>query len=532
MAYYRSLRDYIATLEARGKLVRVSRTMNKDTQIHPLVRCQFRGLPEKDRKAFLFEKVTDNRGRSFDTPVLVAAYAASREIYALGLQCEPQEIFSRWRQGVQNPIGAVMVPDGPVHQVVHTEPGISSPGGGLDLFPIPISTPGFDVAPYLTAAHWVTKDPETGIRNIGNYRGQVKARSRTGVGLRPEQHIGIHWQKCKERGVPLEAACVIGTTPNVVFAAVAKVPYGLDEYAAAGGMAGEPLELVRCKTVDLEVPAQAEIVLEGRISTEFLEMEAPFGEYTGITGYRTMNPYFEITAITHRENPIWTSIISQMPPSESTKMKQIGAEGVMYNFLRHGCNIPGIMDVAWHEMSGSWEFCVISMKKTNQSQPWQALNAAVSLDPSLGKIFVAVDEDVDARDPEAVIWALSFRMQPHLDVRITQGKSSHFDPSAVPIGLHSVADITYPPPRGTSAMLIDATRKWDYPPVSLPARPFMEEAQEIWKEMGLPPLQMRTPWHGYSLGLWTKEDEQEAELAVNGRYYETGEKRKGYRSKA
>jgi 4-hydroxy-3-polyprenylbenzoate decarboxylase len=506
--------------------------MNKDIQIHPLVRCQFRGLPEKERKAFLFEKVTDNRGRNFTIPVLVAAYAASREIYALGLQCAAGEIFTRWRQGVQNPLSPVLVPGGPVQDVVHTEPAISSPGGGLDLFPIPISTPGFDVAPYLTAAHWVTKDPETGIRNVGNYRGQVKAPNRTGIGLRLEQHIGIHWQKCKNRGIPLEAACVIGTTPNIVFASVAKLPYGLDEFAAAGGMAGEPVELVGCKTVDLEVPAQAEIVLEGKISTEYLEMEAPFGEYTGITGYRVMNPFFEISAITHRKDPIWASIISQMPPSESTKMKQIGAEGVMYNFLRHSCSIPGIHDVAWHEMSGSWEFCVISLKKTNQSQPWQALNAAVALDPSLGKIFVAVDEDVDARDPEAVIWALSFRMQPHLDVRITQGKSSHFDPSAVPIGTSSMAEVTYPSPRGTSAMLIDATRKWDYPPVSLPARPFMEEAQKIWKELGLPALQMRNPWYGYLLGLWTEEDQKEADFALQGKYYETGEKRKKERSRA
>lgn len=525
MGYFQDVREYLKFLEEHGKVTRVTRAICKDTEAHPLVRLQFRGLPEDQRKAFLFENVYDVRGKRYANPLAIAIYACSRQVFALGLKCSQDEIFDRWSWAQAHPLEPQMLPTGPVQEEVHLGANLLE-HGGLEEFPIPISTPGFDIAPYVTAAHWVTKDPETGVRNVGNYRAQIKAKDRTGVGLRPEQHIGIHWEKCRQRGIPLEAALVIGATPNIVFTAVAKLPYGLDEFAVAGALAGEPVALVKCKTVDLEVPAFAEVVIEGKIATDYLEPEAPFGEYTGYVGNRVFNPFFEVTCITHRRNPLWVSIISQMPPSESTKMKQITAEGVMYNFLKNACNLPGVLDVCWYEMSGSWEFCVIRLRKTNQSQPWQALGAAAALDPSLGKIFIAVDEDIDARDPEAVIWALSFRMQPHLDVRIIQGKSSHFDPSACPPNLQSVEDVTYPPPRGTSAILIDATRKWAYPPVSLPGREYMEKAKVVWQELGLPPLALKEPWHGYSLGSWTAEDAAEAALAVGGDYLKVGEKQR------
>ena len=143
-------------------------------------------------------------------------------------------------------------------------------GHGLDMLPVPISTPGFDNGPYLTSANWVTKDPDTGIFNIGNYRSQIKAPNRNG-GLFLGQHMGEHWRRCKAKGIPLEAAIVIGVVPAVAYAATSKLPYDFDEYRLAGGLAGEPIEVVRCQTVDLHVPATAEIVIEGKISTEWIE---------------------------------------------------------------------------------------------------------------------------------------------------------------------------------------------------------------------------------------------------------------------
>lgn len=533
MSYYADFRAYLKTLEENEKLVRVKREINKDTELQPLVRWQFRGLPEEERKAFLFENIIDSRGRKHSIPVAIAAFAASREIYALGMKCRPGEIFEKWAAALQKRIDPVIVDSGPVQQEVYMGDELLGEGRGLDKFPIPISTPGFDPTPYVTAGPCITKDPETGVRNVGNYRIQVKAHNRTGILINPEQHIGIHYKKCKAMGRPLEAALVLGATPNLVYTAVSKIPYGIDEIAVAGAIAGEPMELVKCKTVDLEVPARAEIVIEGRIPTDYLEPEAPFGEYTGFSGYRVMSPCFEVSCITHRKDPIWPAIISQMPPSESTKMKQIGAEGVTYNFLKYNCNIPSVAEVAWHEMGGSWEFCVISMKKQNESQPWQALNAAVALDPTLGKIFIVVDEDIDPRDPESVIWALSFRMQPHLDTRITIGKSSHHDPSSYPPGkTTSIEERNFPQPTGTSALLINATRKWPYPPVSLPKKEYMEKARAIWEELGLPELKPKHPWHGYSLGLWTPEDEYEADQAVKGQYYKVGEDRAKKRVKS
>jgi 4-hydroxy-3-polyprenylbenzoate decarboxylase len=313
-------------------------------------------------------------------------------------------------------------------------------------------------------------------------------------------------------------AVVIGASPNIGYTAVNKIPYGIDEYSIAGGIAGEPVELVKCKTVDIEVPATAQIVLEGELPTDHFEQEGPFGEYTGYVGTEGMNLFFNVRCITHQRNPIYTGFTSGFPPSESTVMIKLSYEALYYKFLKHDCNIPSILDVAFYESAGVWQFCVIQMKKTHFSQPWQALNAAIALEPQIGKTMIVVDEDIDPRDPEAVIWALSFSMQPHQDTRITQGKAVGLDPSAAPMA-GRVARLN-----PTSALLIDATRKWDYPPVSLPKKEFMERARRLWDEIGLPPFTPKVPWYGYSLGYWTEENEEEARLAVMGRYYETGEK--------
>lgn len=518
--YYRDMREHLEFLESAKKLRRIKAPVNKDTELMPIVRWQFRGLPEEERTGFLFEDVYDSRGRKFDIPVAVATHAASREIYAMAMGCKPEEIQEKWRSAILNPIPPKLVESGPVHEEIHMADGSPGEGKGLDAFPIPISTPGFDPSPYLTDTCWVTKDAETGIRNVGNYRAQVKAPWKTGVTVEPIQHIGIHLAKAIAMGKPLEAAMVVGAIPSVGLTAVNKIPYGVDEFSVAGAIAGGPMELVKCKTVDIEVPATAEIVIEGVISTQYKELEAPFGEFTGYMGRRTRHPYFEITCITHRKNPILHLLISQFPPSEGSKVRQIGYEGAYYKFLKVDCNIPGILDVAFLESSGAWEYCVIRMKQTHPTRPWQALRAASAFDPGIAKIIVVVDEDIDPRDPDSVNWALSFRMRPNLDVMIIEGKFPILDPSAAP----AEVPLNYPPPKGSSGLLIDATRKWPYTPVSLPKREYMERAREMWEELKLPPLRPKEPWYGYSLGEWDEENENEARLATQGEYYKTGEK--------
>ncbi|MBI2854471.1 MAG: UbiD family decarboxylase [Chloroflexi bacterium] len=520
MSYYRDLRDHIKALEESGRLVRVTRPINKDTELHPLVRWQFRGLPEEQRKAFLFENVVDARGKKYSMPVLIASHAASRQVYALGMMCQPDEIMQRWAHAQLHPVAPRMVKSGPVHEEVHVGDKLLQ-HSGLEEFPIPISTPGFDNAPYLTCANWISKDPETGIRNMGNYRAMVKSPTRTGINCLPPQHIRTHWDKCRKLGKSLQAAIVIGASPAIGFTATVKVPYGVDELSIAGGIAGEPINLVKCKTVDIEVPADAEIVIEGELPTDSMEREAPFGEYSGYMGAECISPYFNVKCITHRHDPIYNAFLSQFPPSESSKLKQIGHEAALFKFLRHDCGLP-VLDVCYHEGAGYRPYCVIKIKKTHPSQVWQALNGAVTMAAS-HKIVIAVDEDIDARDPESVNWALGFRMQPHRDVRIIDGMVAPLDPSVGrPDELGD--DPSYPGVHGGSGMLIDATMKWPYPPVALPRKEYMERAMEIWNELGLPGLTPKAPWHGYSLGQWTEENESEAQLAVQGKHYETGKK--------
>jgi UbiD family decarboxylase len=526
--YYKDVREHLNALDERGKLVRVKKQINKDTQLMPLVRWQFRGLQEHQRKAFLFENVIDVRGKRYDMPVAVGTLAASTEIYGIGLNCAPDQIHERWTQAQMHPIAPVQINSGPAQEIVWQGADLLN-GHGLDMLPVPISTPGFDNAPYLTSANWVTRDPDTGIYNIGNYRSQIKAPDRNG-GLFLGQHMGTHWQKCKAKGIPLQAAIVIGVIPAIAYAATSKLPYDFDEYRLAGGLAGEPIEVIKCKTVDLLVPATAEIVIEGKISTEWIEPEGPFGEYPGYMGQRGISPYMDVTCITQRRDAIYAALMSQFPPSESSKIKHTGTEKIIYKFLRFDSGNTAVMDVAIHdEVSGSGQaYCVIKMKKTGDADVWRALNASAGFVGSYAKICIAVDEDIDIWDPAMINWAICFNVRPDQDVSIAQGKSPGLDPSAYPPGVPThVSRVA-----STSALLINATRPWAYPPVSLPRKEFMENAKEIWEELGLPELTPRMPWYGYSLGAWTAEDEEEAELAVRGQYFATGEKAKKRRTKA
>ena len=160
MGYYKDLREYIQVLDDNDLLVRIRREINKDAELHPLVRWQFRGLPEEKRKAFLFENLTDAKGRKYKGKVAVALLGASEAVYALGMKCERKEVFSKWVEAQQKPIEPILVGSGPVHEEIHMGEELNHPGGGLDEFPIPISTPGFDPAPYITAPYIISKDPE------------------------------------------------------------------------------------------------------------------------------------------------------------------------------------------------------------------------------------------------------------------------------------------------------------------------------------------------------------------------------------
>ena len=512
MSYYRDLREYIETLERQSKLFRIKREVCRETELHPLVRWQFRGLPEEERRAFLFDNVRSVTGHKYKMPVLVGACASSRAIYALGMGCKADEIFSRWLTAQREPIAPLVVPTGPVQEIEITEHLEEM----VDNIPVPVSGPGFDGSLRLTAALWVTADPETGQRNVGIYGGFIKKGGRITVALGAGKDSRIHLEKCRERGVSLKAAAIIGATPNLIFAAASTLPYGVDEYAVAGGIAGEPVELVRCQTSDLLVPAHAEMILEGEVLPNEQETGWPFGEYSGYMAGRSKSPRFVVKRITCRKDPILLDLLAEHPPSEGSKQKQISTEATFYHFLKENVGLSGIKQVAVHEESGGWGFFVIQMKVPHPSQPWQALYACTSLTPGLGKIFVVVDEDIDPRDLDAVIWALVFRVQPHRDILILPGRRPMLDPSAAP-PTQPEWHHKYPEPSGASSLLINAVRKWNYPPISLPSKEYMERARLIWEQEGLPQLKPKFPWHGYELGYWPEELAQAAEAVVAGR---------------
>ncbi len=521
---YQDLRAYIDGLSERGLLRVIDEKFCKDTEIVPLVRLQFRGLAEEERKAFWFRNVTDARGRTFDGSVVLGALGSSRAIYATALGVKSDQIAEAWARahGNHRAPEEVSAENAPVKEINLAAPKLE---GGVDRFPHLISTPGFDPAPFLTAGVWITRDPEDGSYNLGLYRGMIKSEDRVGCATDvPTQHLAIQWEKARRLGKPLEAAIFVGGPPALLLAAASKVPYGVDEYGLAGALNGAPISVVRAETFDAVVPASAEIIVEGRIRTDLLEPEAPFGEASGYLGPRKMEKIFEVTAISHRSKPVYQGIISEFPPSESTVVRKAAFDAIYLKHLRDACNIPSVKKVACHEMASCNMMFVIQLDRPALGQPWQALRAAAAFDPSLGKIFVAVDSDVDPDSMDAILWALSYSMQPHRDAEIIRGKVPRLDPSITPSD--DGRQYAYPDGQGASAILINACREHPYLPVSLPRRDFMENAQKRWEALSLPALDLKAPWHGYPLSLWTEENEEEAESAVTGKYFATGEKLK------
>jgi len=509
-------RDHLARLEAKGLLVRIDEPVNKDTQLHPLVRWQFTGgLPESARRAFMFTNVYGSDGRKFDSPVVVGAFAASPEIYATGMGVAVEDIGDVWTRGIDNPIEPIHVDDAPCHEVIITGDDLRKPGGGLASLPIPISTPGFDSAPYFTATLCVTKDPETGVRNMGTYRAGLKATDRLCVRM-ATRLTGAggyqHWLKYKELGQPMPIAIVLGAAPIVQYTGPQKLRIDEDEMAVAGGLAGAALRTTRARTVDLEIPADAEIVVEGLIDTELVEPEGPFGESHGYIALEEVNMSMQVTAITHRRNPILTSIVSQVTPSESSVMKKVAYEPLYLQHLKKVLNVKGLTGVVMHEPLSNLRPIIFLQfaPKAIQSEVWRGLQGAATLQAQCGKIVIAVTNDVDPRNADAVFWSMAYRSNPIEDLLVVPYRSRSHGPKS-----ESGA--------ANSTLLIDATAKGVMPPLALPARQYMEEARVIWEKVGLPPLSPQAPWHGVHLGDWDDRWERFAQAAAKGEWERNGE---------
>ncbi len=504
--------EHLAKLEKLGLVVTIDRPIDKDTELHPLVRWQFQGgLSSEQRRAFVFTNVVDSKGKNYDMPVVVGALASSPEIYALGMGVPVDQIGEVWLNAIRNPIPPVTVDSAPCQEVVIT--GDELKKSGVSALPVPNSTPGFDASCYLAATLCVSKDPETGVRNMGTYRAALKANDRLGV--RMASRLGgaggyLHWQKYNKRQEKMPVAFVVGCAPVVFFTGPQKLKVGQDEMAVAGALAGSAIREVQCKTVDLQVPADSEIVIEGLIDPELLEPEGPFGESHGHVALEDFNMSMEITAITMKKNPVFVSIVSQVTPSESSTTKKVAYEPLYLSHLRDTLNVKGIKRVVMHEPLTNVRPVIFLQFEQGapRTEVWRGLRGAESLQAQCGKICIAVSEDVDPSNTDAVLWSLAYRADLGEDLLVMPFKSSGHGPKGS---------------RGSdSALLVDATLKAPVTPLALPAQEYMERARKIWEELDLPTLTPQPPWHGYSLGDWNNTWEKWAKRATSGDWAETG----------
>jgi len=280
----------------------------------------------------------------------------------------------------------------------------------------------------------------------------------------------------------------------------------------AGGLAGAPIRTAKAVSVDLEVPADAEIVIEGLIDTDLLEPEGPFGESHGHVALEDFNMSMQVTAITRKRSPVFVSIISQVTPSESSVIKKVAYEPLFLTHLRDELSIKGVRAVVMHEpLTNIRKVIFLQIEPgTPRTEIWRALHGAATLQAACGKIVVAVSPDIDASNPDAVLWSLAYRCNPIEDVHIAPYRSGGHGPKSGSGG-------------NDSTMLIDATLKHALPPVALPGREYMEHARELWERLGLPALTPQAPWHGYSLGSWDAAWDTYARRAVTGEWDKSGQ---------
>ncbi|MFN7087598.1 MAG: UbiD family decarboxylase [Burkholderiales bacterium] len=526
---YPDLHQHLDALRQQGLLLEIDRPIDKDAEMHPLVRWQFvGGVEEHERKAFLFRQAVDARGRKYAFPVVVGAYAGNQAIYSIGMRTPVAEIEARWARAQANPVAPRIVDEGaPCQQVVIEGEALEGEGHGLDILPIPVSTPGFDSAPTLTATNVITRDPESGIQNHGTYRAALKAPDRMVV--RMATRIGgaggyRHYLKHQRRGDRhMPVAIALGCPPCVAYVAPMKLPVDVDEIGVAGGLAGEPINVVRARTVDLLVPAEAEIVIEGLIDTEFLEPEGPFGESHGHIALEELNMPMRVTAITHRQNAIVASYLSQVTPSESSAIKRVSFEPMFLAHLRNTLGIRGVKHVKLHErLTAVRRFIIVTVERgTPRSEIWRALNGAASFKADCGKICIAINDDIDPDNSDAIFWAMAFRMNPLKDLRVLPYRSQGHGPERE----HEAGD------EDDATLLMDATMKEELPPLALPKKEYMERARAIWDELGLPRLRPQPPWCGTPTGKWLPQWDEAAQRAATGNYLENGRISEQYQRK-
>ncbi|HVZ44106.1 MAG TPA: UbiD family decarboxylase [Ramlibacter sp.] len=423
-----TLRAFLNELEQRdpSQLLRVRRPVELDYDSTAVVM----GLEARGRSPVVwFDKVG-----SSPFPVVTNVFG-SRSRYAQALGVQEDQLTETWAARNDGMLEPVLRDTGPIHDVVLT-------GDEVDLGVLPIMTHFTeDAGRYITNAIVVANDPDTGVRNASFHRMQVKGRDLLGTSLHSRRHLWNYAQRAEERGEDLPIAIVIGAHPLFTFGGLWKGPIGGDEYSVVGGLMGEPLEIVRARTVPIDVPAHAEFVLEGRLLAGRREPEGPFAEFTGYASERSTQNVVQITAITHRRDAIYQDIVPGIS-DEHTSLLAVPAEARLLKTLRQ--QFPNATAVAYPK-SGTCRFhAYIALRRAAAGQARNAAAVALGDDLSL-KLVVVVDDDVDVRNDSDVLWAMATRMQASDDIDVIRNAmGAILDPSNN-AGL-------------TSKMMVDATR--------------------------------------------------------------------------
>lgn len=454
---YRDLREFMAALEERGDLLVVERPVALDEIGKALKRAYALGGP-----ALVFK----NNGTPYP---LVAGLYSSRSKALLAFEATEETIFDKVLYGLDHPIAPVMVPpdQAPCQEVVLT-------GDAVDItrFPVPTYSPD-DGGPYITAGITVSKDPETGVPDLGHYRYQVFGRDKLSFLAQPFHRFGKNLNKARQMGLDhYEAAIVLGTDPVLAYTCQVQVPDDTNDFAVAGGLRGEPVPLVKCRTVNVEVPATAEIVIEIRVDFNETVFEGPLGEYTGYYTPGSPKPVARITAITHRRNPYMQGLLTGKPVTENHILKQVPFEVSLYRQLKR--QFPTVKRVAVPPSGGVSFLTIIAMEPRYAGEARHVALAAMATNIR-PKYVIVVEPDIDIFNPAEVEWALAFRTQPARDcIIVDRLPAGPLDPSAGEPGQLAA--------RTMSAIAIDATR------------PFGEQFPKVadvpgWREYSFPELE-------------------------------------------
>lgn len=448
---YRDLRDFLKKLEKKDELVRVSAEVDPILEITEITdRTVKAGGP-----ALLFE-----RPKGSKIPLVTNLVGTERrmnlalEVDSLDEVAERVHSFLDMKspQGILEKVKMLpklaeigsffpkSVKSGECQEVVRTE--------GFSLFDFPVlQCWPRDGGRYITWPMVITKNPETGKRNAGCYRMQVFDERSTGMHWQTQKHGAEHYRsaRAKNRQGKLEVAVAIGADPATCFAGILPVPPDLDEFLFSGFMRREPVELVTCKTVDLEVPANAEIVLEGYVKLDELRTEGPFGDHTGFYSLEGQYPVFHVTCVTHRKEPVYLTTIVGPPPQEDYFIGH-AIERIFLPVMK--MQFPEIVDMAMPAEGIFQNLMIVSIRKSYPGHARKVMNAIWSLGQAMfTKVVVVVDHDVNVQDPREVVWKALCAIDPERDIEFVLGPVDTLDHAA------RLQDFG-------SKMGIDATRKW------------------------------------------------------------------------